>query len=131
MVVGVLLVSLQLAREGVPIILTGDDERDGGREGLNTRLRELTGNKTLWDTFCRRCFSLFCGTCDLGSFQSSYINNKWNNHFFKMKEGYRDGLKHQKGINKGSLHSKVAQSYMTPSLIYSFTISFCAHLVHH
>ena len=30
--------------------------------------------------------------------------------------GYRDGLKHQKGRNKGSLHSKDAQSYMTPSL---------------
>ena len=41
---------------------------------------------------------------------------KWKNHFFKMKGGYRDGLKHQKGRNKGSLHSKVAQSYMTPSL---------------
>ena len=41
---------------------------------------------------------------------------KWKNHFFKMKRGYRDGLKHQKGRNKGSLHSKDAQSYMTPSL---------------
>ena len=33
-----------------------------------------------------------------------------------MKGGYRDGLKHQKGRNKGLLHSKDAQSYMTPSL---------------
>ena len=41
---------------------------------------------------------------------------KWKNHFFKMKRGYRDGVKHQKGRNKGSLHSKDAQSYMTPSL---------------
>ena len=45
----------------------------------------------------------------------AYIH-KWKNHFFKMKRGYRDGLKHQKGRNKGSLHSKDAQSYMTPSL---------------
>ena len=37
-----------------------------------------------------------------------------------MKGGYRDGLKHQKGRNKGSLHSKVAQSYMTPSLYLCF-----------
>ena len=26
--------------------------------------------------------------------------NKWKNHFFKMKGGYRDGLKHQKGRNE-------------------------------
>ena len=32
-----------------------------------------------------------------------------------MKVGYRDDLKHKKGRNKGSLHSKFAQSYMTPS----------------
>ena len=37
-----------------------------------------------------------------------------------MKGGYRDGLKHQKGRNKGSLHSKDAQSYMTPSLYLCF-----------
>ena len=47
---------------------------------------------------------------------------KWQNHFFKMKGGYRDGLKHQKGRNKGSLHSKVAQSYMTPSLYLCFIV---------
>ena len=39
-----------------------------------------------------------------------------------MKGGYRDGLKHQKGRNKGSLHSKVAQSYMTPSLYPPFIL---------
>ena len=39
-----------------------------------------------------------------------------------MKRGYRDGLKHQKGRNKGSLHSKVAQSYMTPSLYLCFIV---------
>ena len=51
---------------------------------------------------------------------------KWKNHFFKMKGGYRDGLKHQKGRNKGSLHRKVAQSYMTPSLYISlFDIQLC------
>ena len=44
------------------------------------------------------------------------------NHFFKMKGGYRDGLKYQKGRNKGSLHSKVAQSYMTPSLYLCFIV---------
>ena len=48
--------------------------------------------------------------------------DKWKNHFFKMKGGYRDGLKHQKGRNKGSLHSKVAQSYMTPSLYLCFIV---------
>ena len=50
------------------------------------------------------------------------IMYKWKNHFFKMKGGYRDGLKHQKGRNKGSLHSKVAQSYMTPSLYLCFIV---------
>ena len=45
-----------------------------------------------------------------------YTVYKWKNLFFKMKGGYRDGLKHQKGRNKGLLHSKDAQSYMTPSL---------------
>ena len=49
---------------------------------------------------------------------------KWKNHFFKMKGGYRDGLKHQKGRNKGSLHSKVAQSYMTPSLYLCSIFNF-------
>ena len=48
----------------------------------------------------------------------------WKNHFFKMKGGYRDGLKHQKGRNKGSLHSKVAQSYMTPSLYLCSILNF-------
>ena len=43
MVVGVLFVSLQLAGERVPVVLTGDDERDGGREGL-TRQGELARN---------------------------------------------------------------------------------------
>ena len=38
--------------------------------------------------------------------------------FLQNQRGYRDGLKHQKGRNKGSLHSKVAQSYMTPSIVY-------------
>ena len=33
--------------------------------------------------------------------------HKWKNHFFKMKRGYRDGLKHQRGRNKGSLHSLI------------------------
>ena len=41
---------------------------------------------------------------------------------FKMKRGYRDGLKHQKGRNNGSLHSKDAQSYMTPSLYLCFIV---------
>ena len=41
-----------------------------------------------------------------------------------MKGGYRDDLKHQKGRNKGSLHSKVAQSYMTPSLYLCFIAKF-------
>ncbi|CAI8052914.1 hypothetical protein GBAR_LOCUS28945 [Geodia barretti] len=50
--------------------------------------------------------------------------NKWKNHFFKMKGGYRDGLKHQKGRNKGSLHSKDAQSYMTPSLYLCLILNF-------
>ena len=49
-------------------------------------------------------------------FPTGHYNYKWKNHFFKMKGGFRDGLKHQKGRNKGSLHSTVAQSYMTPSL---------------
>ena len=30
--------------------------------------------------------------------------------------GHRDGLKHQKGGNKVSFHSKDTQNYMTPSL---------------
>ena len=47
---------------------------------------------------------------------------KWKNHFFKMKGGYRDGLKHQKGRNKESLNSKVAQSHMTPSLYLCFIV---------
>jgi hypothetical protein len=49
---------------------------------------------------------------------------KWKNHFFKMKGGYRDGLKHQKGRNKGSSHSKVAQSHMTPSLYLCFIVYY-------
>ena len=28
----------------VPVVLTGDDERDGGREGLTTRQDELARN---------------------------------------------------------------------------------------
>ena len=52
------------------------------------------------------------------------IDYKWKNHFFKMKGGYRDGLKHQKGRNKGSLHSKDAQSYMTPSLYLCSIFNF-------
>ena len=36
------------------------------------------------------------------------ISSKWR--------GCRDGFKHQKERNKGSLHSKVAQNYITPSL---------------
>ena len=36
--------------------------------------------------------------------------------FLQNEGGYRDGLKYQKGRNKGSLHSKDAPSYMTPSL---------------
>ena len=47
--------------------------------------------------------------------------NKWKNHF---KGGYRDGFKHQKGRNKGSLHSKVTQSYMTPSLYLCSILNF-------
>ena len=46
---------------------------------------------------------------------------KWKNH---LKRGYRDGLKHQKGRNKGSLHSKDAQSYMTPSLYLCVILNF-------
>ena len=47
--------------------------------------------------------------------------NKWKNHLFKMK-GYRDGLKHQKGRNKGSLRGKDAQGYMTQSLYLCFVV---------
>ena len=54
--------------------------------------------------------------------------DKWKSHFFKMKGGYRDGLKHQKGRNKGSLHSKVAQSYITPSLYLCFIVYIYAKL---
>ena len=51
------------------------------------------------------------------------VENKWKNHFFKMKVGsYRDDLKHQKGRNKGSLHSKDSQSYRTPSLYLCFIV---------
>ena len=49
---------------------------------------------------------------------------KWKNHFFKTKGGYRDGLKHQNGRNKGLLHSKVAQNYMTPSLYLCSIFNF-------
>ena len=43
--------------------------------------------------------------------------------FLQNERGiYRDGLKHQKGRNKGSLNSKVAQSYMTPSLYLCFIV---------
>ena len=42
--------------------------------------------------------------------------------FLQNERGYRDDLKHQKGRNKGSLHSKVAQSYMTPSLYLCFIV---------
>ena len=55
---------------------------------------------------------------------SSLYFYKWKNHFFKMKG---DGLKHQNGRNKGSLHSKVAQSYLTPSL-YLCSISNFAYI---
>ena len=44
--------------------------------------------------------------------------------FLQNERGYRDGLKHQKGRNKGSLHSKVAQSYMTPSLYLCSIFNF-------
>ena len=59
----------------------------------------------------------------IGYWLSGY---KWKNHFFKMKGGYRDGLKHQKGRNKGSLHSKDAQSYMTPSLYLCLILNFAS-----
>ena len=45
MVVGVLFASLQLAGERVPVVLTGDDERDGGRE-TPVWQGELMGNKS-------------------------------------------------------------------------------------
>ena len=44
--------------------------------------------------------------------------------FLQNEGGYRDGLKHQKGRNKGSLHSKDAQSYMTPSLYLCLILNF-------
>ena len=44
--------------------------------------------------------------------------------FLQNERGYRDGLKHQKGRNKGSLYSKVAQSYMTPSLYLCSIFNF-------
>ena len=45
--------------------------------------------------------------------------------FLQNEGGYRDGLKHQKGRNKGSLHSKDTQSYMTPSIIISLFDVIC------
>ena len=44
---GVCLGSLQLARVRVPAVLSGDDEREGKREGP-FRERELSGSET-WD----------------------------------------------------------------------------------
>ena len=46
----------------------------------------------------------------------------------KIKGWYRDGLKHQKGRNKGSLHSKDAPSYMTPSLYLCLIVNFTCEL---
>ena len=43
--------------------------------------------------------------------------------FLQNEAGYRDGLKHQNGRNKGSLHSKDGQSYMTPSLYLCFFLA--------
>ena len=40
--------------------------------------------------------------------------------FVEDEGGYRDGLER----NKGSLHSKVAQSYMTPSLCLCSILNF-------
>ena len=38
--------------------------------------------------------------------------------FLQNEGGYRDGLKHQKGRNKGSLHMKYAQSHIYGTCIY-------------
>ena len=44
--------------------------------------------------------------------------------FLQNEGGYRGDLWHQKGRNKGSLHSKDAQSYMTASLYLCFIPKF-------
>ena len=42
--------------------------------------------------------------------------------FLPNERRYRDGLKHQNGTKTGSLHSKDAQSHMTPSLYQCFIV---------
>ena len=48
--------------------------------------------------------------------------DKWKNHFFKMKGGCRDLLELQKGKNKEWLLSRATQNHMTPSLYLSSRI---------
>ena len=57
MVAGDTSVCFQLAGERVPVVLTGDDKRDRGREGFTTREGELAGHQTLQNAVCSHSLS--------------------------------------------------------------------------
>ena len=98
----------------------GAHETSTRNEGAGSGHKRLVARRAI--TMNGKCRSHKRQTLGAHSYFLKGYSYKWKNHFFKMKGGYRDGLKHQKGRNKGSLHSKVAQSYMTPSLYLCFIV---------
>ena len=106
-------------RCGAYVLGWGDSGRCGSSV-TESPVAEDEGIRALYTHLVHRHSTLFPECINHANFIHYYY--KWKNHFFKMKGGYRDGLKHQKGRNKGSLHSKVAQSYMTPSLYLCFIV---------
>ena len=72
------------------------------------------GHGPLWHWERQMCCSPV-GSAIVSSYYTLMLQNE---------RGHREGLKHKKGRNKGSLHSKGTQNYMTPSLyLYLFLMT--------
>ena len=65
--------------------------------------RSLDGRAHLRGTWRRSLKNIMAATKEIAGLKKK-MKNKVGKSFFQNEEGYGDGLKHQQGRNKGSLH---------------------------